>query len=141
MKQKKPKAPEREKQILSVPQTMEQPDGAVLDGVQGTLLEVGPYENKLRPDGTEYTAQSFGLGEWGQAIHGVAYDHKRLDDLVGKKVVLLSVKSRNGRYGGVTVHKEPSSTSIFAKNKSLRSALRVSRVGEVHQIADTIKTQ
>ncbi len=133
-----PKPAPEPKKFLTVDQILLQPDGAVLDGAQGKLLEAGPVETKNRPSGEAYTMQEFSLGEWGNAIRGIIYDHKSLDEYVGKLVVIMSVKSRNGRYGGVTVHKEQSGGSLFVR-KPLRSALRVSRVGAVYRIEDAIK--
>lgn len=134
---------EKEKQFISVSTALTLPVGTVLDGVYGLVNTVEPQHKKLRPDGTEYTVQTLGMScldsTAGAAhIHCSFYDHKPLDRYLGDTVVLLSVKSRNGRYGGVTIGQEVHGASLFSKHKS-RNSIKVSRVGEIHKTADNTK--
>jgi hypothetical protein len=127
-----------QKEILSVTQVLAKPDGEVIDGVRGTILSIGAVEEKLRPNGEVFTVQSFSL--WcldtpANHINVSAFDHKNLDQYLNKAVVMLSMKSRNGRYGGITVAKEMTGGSLFTKHPQ-RACLRISKVGQVYLSGD-----
>lgn len=133
---------EKAKELISVATALTLKEGSVVDQLEGVVNTVEPQHNKSRPDGTEYTVQTIGLNGLDGVghIHCSFYDHKPLDKYLGQTVVLLSVKSRNGRYGGVTIGQEAHGTSLFSKHKS-RNAVRVSRVGEIHRTAATVQAR
>lgn len=126
------KSMDNKKHILTINEVMQQPEGAVLDGVVGIIRLVGPVEHRFRPDGEPYCSQIFILADdTGAKIHGTIYDNISLADFLGKEIILASMKARNGRYGGITVQKSLyEGTSIFTKAKA-RNVLRVSKLGSV----------
>jgi hypothetical protein len=106
------------------------PPGDKVNAVRGILRYAGPRQDKTRPDGEQYTSQDFQLEDGATKISGVIYDHYPLDKYVGQEVIFCSLKSRNGRFGGVTVA-QVSSGNLFTKSPH-RSSLRVSKAGGFH---------
>jgi len=122
---------------MTIPEVLQLPSGTVVDHVFGTLVSVGEYETKQRPDGEPYKAQAFTLkDESGNILVGTAYDHYPMEDKIGQVLYLCSMKSRNGRFGGVTTFQLPN-TNIFTRNKTPVS-IRVSQAGAIHN-AETFK--
>lgn len=118
---------------MKISEVLQQPAGTIIDHVVGDLIDVGRHEDHVRPDGTPYTSQSFVLREAqssGPTITGVAYDHYPLDMRLNDNIVLTSMKSRNHRFGGVTVA-GGIPVSIFNR-KASPVVLRVSKVGVFH---------
>lgn len=121
---------------MTISDTLQQPAGTIIDHVFGVLVEVGPYERKNRPDGEEYTAQSFMLSDQTHELRGTVYDHYPLDDKMNQTIYFCSMKSRNGRFGGVTTAKQEQG-SLFSRKPSI-TTLRVSKAGSIHN-QDTFK--
>lgn len=112
---------------------LKQPAGTVIDHVFGRLVSVGDREQKTRPDGEEYTSQDFLLvdnTERGALLSGTVYDHYPLDNKVNQILFFCSMKSRNGRFGGVKVAKL-APESIFSR-KPDNTIIRVSKAGAIH---------
>jgi hypothetical protein len=112
------------------------PDNVIIPAVRGLLTYVGTYQKKLRPDGSEYSVQNFTLRDGLTTIPGVAYDQISLDAMSGNEVVFASMKSRNGRFGGVTTTTKLADTSLFAR-KTGRTALRLTKAAKVFFPADS----
>lgn len=115
---------------MKIADVLKQGAGIIIDHVPGTLVSVGPHENKIRPDGDPFTAQAFTLQDGADVIFGTIYDHYPLDVYLHKPIVLTSMKSKNHRFGGVTTALGVT-TSIFNR-KPVPNVLRVSKAGVVH---------
>lgn len=103
------------------------PTDKPLPAVAGRLTALGPHLKKQRENGEPYTMQSFTLRlEGGERVSGYCFDHLDLAPYLAKDVVLASFKSRNGRYGGVTVKR---SKALFGGEKL---ELTVSKLGVLH---------
>lgn len=121
---------------MTIPEVLQLPSGTVVDHVFGTLVSVGEYETKQRPDGEPYQAQAFTLKDGNDILVGTMYDHYPMQDKIGQVLYLCSMKSRNGRFGGVTTFQQANG-NIFTKSKPLVS-IRVSKLGAIHN-AETFK--
>lgn len=118
---------------MNVAEVLQLPDRTIVDHVIGRLISLGEYERKTRPDGEAYTAQSFtmaGDDERGDVVFGTVYDHYPLDTHKGQVLYFCSMKSRNGRFGGVTTAKVEQG-GIFNR-KPAQTVLRMSKAGAIH---------
>lgn len=109
-------------------------DGEILDGIKGTLRFVGAHK-KMNPEDSEpFTVQSITLGEIESGIPKIdcdVYNHPDLAYLVGRNISIVSTKSRNGRYGGVSISRErrnPFSPGI--------TRVRISKMAEISPAND-----
>ena len=127
-----------DRQLLTIPEVQKLPEGSIVDAVAGKLLVTGARLDKTRPDGTAYTSQSFTLFSNAGMLTGLAYDHYPLEPYDKQPVIFVSMKARNGRYGGVTTAKSEGSTSLFSRHVP-KTVLRVSKLGVLHT-PDTYKT-
>ena len=119
--------------MISVAQALSLPEGTTVVAVEGMLQVDGHREDKHREDGTPFTSQEFRLVEGDAQIAGTIYDHYPLDQYHGTRIVLASLKSRNGRFGGVTISKVSGGGSLFNRKPPV-SVLRVSKAGGTHNL-------
>jgi hypothetical protein len=132
--------PQEKTEVLSIAQAKALPDGAIVPAVDGQLRCFGLIEKRFRPDGTAYTSQSFTLWDGKDEIDGTAYDQNDLAYWPPMMwLVFSSKKSRNGRYGGVTVHVDMAGHSVFRKQR-LSAALRVSKAAVIRS-SGTVNAQ
>ncbi len=112
---------------MSYQELLAHPTDKPLPAVAGSLASLGPHLKKQRENGEPYTMQSFMLKlDSGERIGGYCFDHLDLAPYLGKQVVWASFKSRNGRYGGVTLKR---SKALFGGEKL---ELTVSKLGVLH---------
>lgn len=118
---------------MTITDVTNQPAGTIIKSVKGALVGVGPYEKHNRPDGEAYTSQTFTLCDGIKRIDGIIFDHYEIDPYLDKQIILCSLKSRNGRFGGLTVTKFQPSGSIFGGRRPAEiSKLRVTKAGGLH---------
>ena len=127
--------------ILTVPEVLALKDNEIIPAVGGVIHIKGPHTTDHREDGGTFTYQRFNLSGYDAVVSGIIYDHGKLDEYDNTEVVLASMKSKNGRFGGVSIKKIVSKpTSLFSRktNPSI-SLIRVSKAGGFHT-PDTFQT-
>lgn len=124
--------PEVQRVYIAVRDTESLPDKALIDGVEGVMDWVSDPELHNRPDGSQYTSQEFFIKDGPSRVRCVAFDHNPVTKYLGKKVLLLSNKARNGRYGGIVMHVEK--TGFF--KRSVQRHIRITKLGGIYEIKD-----
>lgn len=119
---------------LTVAQVKELPDGTVVDAVGGIMQVEGQLVRDHRPDGTPYTWQRVTLEDATGKIPAMVYDQFDLKDYAGQEMIFASMKSRNHRFGGVSVKMiAPHSVNLFKPGpKGPTHGLRVSHAASIH---------
>ena len=127
--------------ILTVPEALALNDNEIVPAVGGIFHVDGAHATDQREDGGAFTYQKFKLSGYDAVISGIIYDHGKLDEYDNTEVVLASMKSKNGRFGGVSIKKIVSKpTSLFSrKTNPPISLIRVSKAGGFHT-PDTFQT-
>lgn len=115
---------------MKIAEVLNLPTATIVDHTFGELISVGDYERKNRPDGEEYTCQAFTIRDDGVILVGTIYDHYPLDEYLNKVLYFCSMRSRNGRFGGVSTFKQESG-NIFTRDK-FPVSIRVSKAGAIH---------
>ena len=127
--------------ILTVPEVLALNDNEIVPAVGGIFHVDEAHATDQREDGGAFTYQKFKLSGYDAVISGIIYDHGKLDEYDNTEVVLASMKSKNGRFGGVSIKKIVSKpTSLFSrKTNPPISLIRVSKAGGFHT-PDTFQT-
>ncbi len=116
---------------MNISEVLKLPTGTIVDHVFGEVVSVGPYEQKQRPDSEVYKVQPFIIeSATGERLNGTIFDHYPLDEHLNKILYFCSMKSRNGRFGGVTTF-QMERESVFSKQRS-PVTIRVSKAGAIH---------
>ena len=117
--------------MITIEEILNLPDGEVVEAVGGTIHITSPRIEKPRGDGTTYVQQSFTLSGPGWQIPGTIYDHAiGYEHEEGKYLIWASMKSRNGRFGGVTMGTVEGGGSLFSRKPPQR-VLKISSLGSL----------
>jgi hypothetical protein len=125
--------------MKSIAEVLALPDSAVVDAVAGLLSVTTSKVEKKREDGTTYTSQMFSLSDGTGIIYGTAYDQFDMQPHHKHAVILCSLKSKNNRFGGLTVASRPDMRKSIFAHKPNPPVLRLSHAGALHT-SDTYNT-
>jgi len=114
---------------LTLSEAIRLPAGSIVPAVRAFVTEVKPPQTKNRPDGSPYVIQVATIEHDGLRAKVHAFDQIALDGFLNTEVMFASMKSRNGRFGGLVVDDDVNRGNLF--DKSSPKLLRLSHAGKV----------
>jgi len=118
--------------MFTLKQCKSSANGLVIDAVSGVLKAVKPQRQTppREQGGQPGLVQDFQIVDpsTNDFLYGSIWDHQPIDALVGSMIILASVKSGNGRFGGVQIKHNTDKTDP----SKVYVNLSVSRAGVVH---------